>query len=192
MAGFVLVGGRSSRMGRDKARLPVETHLLVEDVAAKVSCIAQSVVLVGHSHLYRDLKIECLDDLRRACGPLAGIETALNSGRGDVSLIVACDMPGLRLEWLEQLVTKASLEESDCVVCRDASGAVHPLCSAWKTSCLPRVRRALDESRFRVLELIKELNPTYISISEAIPNVNTPEEWIAWRIRELREAAPFS
>lgn len=192
VAGFVLVGGRSLRMGRDKARLPVEPRLLVEDVAAKLSCIAQSVALVGDSRLYSDLEIACLDDLRRGCGPLAGIETALTSQRGELSLIVACDMPGLRVEWLEQLVTEASEEERICTVCRDAEGTVHPLCSVWKRNALPRLQRALDEGRLRVLDLIEELNPAYVSISEAIPNVNTPEEWIAWQSREFREAAPFS
>jgi len=177
-------------MGRDKARLSLEPHLLVEDVAAKVGCIAESVALVGESRFYSDLEIECLDDLRRDCGPLAGIETALASGRGDLNLIVACDMPGIRLEWLKQLVTEASQEESDCIVCRDATGAIHPLCSVWKKSCLPQLRQALDEGRWRVLELIRELNATSISISEAIPNVNTPEEWIAWQTRESRETAP--
>lgn len=190
VAGFVLVGGRSLRMGRDKARLPMERHLLVEDVAAKVSCIVQRVALVGDSRLYGDLKIECLDDLRRDCGPLAGIETALTSQRGDLNLMVACDMPGIRMEWLEQLVTEASQGERVCTVCRDAAGTVHPLCSVWKKDALPRLQRALDEGRLRVLDLIEELDPAYVAISEAIPNVNTPEEWIAWQTREFREAAP--
>ncbi len=165
----------------------MNAHLLVEDVAAKVSYIAQSVALVGNSRLYGDLKMECLDDLRRGYGPLAGIEAALTSGRGDLNLIVACDMPGIRVQWLEQLVMKASQDESDCIVCQDATGAVHPLCSAWKKSCLVRVQRALDEGRLRVGQLINELNPAYVSISDAIPNVNTPEEWTAWQARELQE-----
>ncbi len=194
VAGFVLVGGRSTRMGRDKARLPVESHLLVEDVAAKVSCIAQSVALVGDSRLYRDLGIECLDDIRPGCGPLAGIHTALQTKRGDLSLIVACDMPDLRAAWLEQLVIRASQEESDCVVCRDLSGAIHPLCSVWRRNCLPRLERALDEGRLRVLDFIEELDSAYVTISETIANVNTPEEWLAWqtRDRDHRETAPFS
>ncbi len=179
-------------MGRDKARLPVEPHLLVEDVAAKVSCIAQSVALVGDSRLYSDLKIECLDDLRGGCGPLAGIETALKSQRGDLSLVVACDMPGIRVEWLEQLIQEALQEKRVCSVCRDVAGIVHPLCSVWKKDALPRLQRALDEGRLRVLDFIEELNPAYVSIPESIPNVNTPEEWIAWRTREFRKAAPFS
>ncbi len=192
VAGFVLVGGRSLRMGRDKARLPVEPHLLVEDVAAKVSCIAESVALVGDSRLYSDLKIECLDDLRRGCGPLAGIEAALTSQRGDLSLIVACDMPGIRVEWLEQLIEEASQGDRVCIVCRDAADIVHPLCSVWRSDALPQLQKALAEGRLRVLDFIEELNPAYVAISEAIPNVNTPEEWIAWQTPEIREAAPFS
>ncbi|MBV8863838.1 MAG: molybdenum cofactor guanylyltransferase [Acidobacteriaceae bacterium] len=192
VAGFVLVGGRSSRMGRDKARLPLERHLLVEEVAAKVSCIAENVALVGNARLYSDLKIQCLNDLRSGCGPLAGIETALKSGRGDLSLIVACDMPGLQLEWLAQLVATASQQESGCIVCRDKAGIVHPLCSVWKPNCLPQVERALDAGRWRLMELIGALDAVCVSVAETIPNVNTPEEWRAWQAREFREAASFS
>src|SRR6185437_7990145 len=128
VAGFVLVGGRSLRMGRDKARLPLKSSLLIEDVTAKLGFVAQNVALVGESQRYRDLPFECLDDLRPGLGPLAGIETALASGRGELNLIVACDMPNIQIDWLRGLVRRAMNHESDCVVCRDTSGGVHPLC----------------------------------------------------------------
>ena len=85
VAGFVLVGGRSLRMGRDKARLPINSHLLVEDVAAKVGFVSQSVALVGELQHYRDVPFDFVNDLRPSLGPLAGIEAALASGRVDAT-----------------------------------------------------------------------------------------------------------
>ena len=76
-AGFVLVGGQSSRMGRDKARLRIGSGLLVEDVAGKLASCTASVTLVGPPERYADLPFECLPDLRPGLGPLAGIEAAL-------------------------------------------------------------------------------------------------------------------
>src|SRR5438270_145203 len=72
VAGYVLVGGRSSRMGHDKARLRLPAHhlLLVESVAAKVQKVAGNVTLIGNSAAYRDLALECLPDLPRGIGVL--------------------------------------------------------------------------------------------------------------------------
>ena len=180
VAGFVLVGGRSLRMGRDKARLPMNLHSLVEDVAAKVGFVSQSVALVGGLQNYRDLPFDFVNDLRPSLGPLAGIEAALASGRGELSLIVACDMPNLQVKWLQDLITTAIKFNSDCVVCRDSGGAIHPLCGAWRQNSLAGVRNALERGQFRVLDLVKELKAVYLPISEFIQNVNTPDEWESW------------
>jgi molybdenum cofactor guanylyltransferase len=192
VAGFVLVGGSSSRMGRDKARLTIESRLLVEDVAAKVACAAQRVALVGAAERYRDLGMECLSDLRPSLGPLAGIEAALNARQGTLNLIVACDMPNLRVEWLNALVAKAEERKALCVVCQDVNRAIHPLCSVWSEHCLPDVRKALEERRLRVLDLIKELHAEYVAVNDHIRNINTPADWENWRNSPSGEAVQFS
>lgn len=180
VAGFVLVGGRSLRMGRDKARLPLNSYFLAEDVAAKVGFVAQNVALIGGSHRYRDLPFDCLDDLRPCLGPLAGVETALASGRGELNLIVACDMPNIRVEWLRDLVARAIELNSDCLVCKDSRGSLHPLCGVWRQRCLPRVSSALERGQLRVVDLLEELNAVYLPVDEFIHNLNTPDEWETW------------
>jgi molybdenum cofactor guanylyltransferase len=82
-AGFVLVGGDSSRMGRDKALLPLKSGLLIHELAGKVADASGTAALIGEPARYRHLEIDCLADLRPGMGPLAGIETALESGRGE-------------------------------------------------------------------------------------------------------------
>ncbi len=176
----MLVGGRSFRMGRDKARLPFKTHLLVEEVAARVGSVSQSVALVGGSQRYRDLSFDFLYDLRPGSGPLAGIETALASGRGELNLIVACDMPDVRVEWLQRLVATATELGSNCVVCRDSTGSIHPLCGIWRRACLSRVSSALDRRRLRARDLVEELGAAYLPVDQSIDNLNTPAEWQTW------------
>ena len=188
----MLVGGRSSRIGSDKARLPGESHLLVLELAEKVKQVAGNVALIGESHRYRDLHIECLDDLRHSVGPVGGIEAALSSGRGEWNLIVACDMPNLRTEWLEHLLAAACQRESQSVVCRDANGIVHPLCAVWNRSCLPAVRDLLDKGQLRVFDLLQTLSAEQLVVNEPIYNVNTPEEWAKWRASQPRETVSLT
>ncbi|MDQ2712894.1 MAG: molybdenum cofactor guanylyltransferase [Acidobacteriota bacterium] len=192
VAGFVLVGGRSSRMGRDKARLPLESHLLVEDVAAKVRNVAGNVALIGESHRYRDLQLECLDDLRPCLGPLGGIEAALASGRGEFNIIAACDTPNLEEGWLRRLLFEAKERNAHCMICQDTTGKVHPLCSVWKTSCLPAAREALDHRRLRVLDLVQKLQAGVLSIEQPMYNLNTPQDWAEWQNRRSSGAVSFN
>jgi molybdopterin-guanine dinucleotide biosynthesis protein A len=179
-AGFVLVGGHSSRMGRDKALLPLSSRLLIEDIAAKVAAAAGSVALIGAPERYNHLGIECLPDLRPGMGPLAGIEAALESGRGELNLIVACDMPSLEADWLCRPLLKARETDALCVASRDASGIVHPLCAVYRSGCLPVIRRALDAGRLKLLEVIGELGASTLQIGSTVWNINTPQEWAEW------------
>ena len=183
VAGFVLVGGSSSRMGRDKARLPIGTHLLVEDVAAKVKAVASNVMLVGQQDRYSDLQVECLPDLRPGLGPLAGIEAALFSGRGEHNLIVGCDMPGLDPMWLERLVNAAKKRGARCIVSRDETGALHPLCAIYHQACLPDIRAALDARHLRLLDVIQGLHADFMDIERTILNINNPSQWVDWQTR---------
>jgi molybdopterin-guanine dinucleotide biosynthesis protein A len=182
-AGFVLVGGHSVRMGRDKARLSTASGLLLENVAARVLEAAGSVALVGQPERYADLPFDRLADARPGLGPLAGLEAALASRRGDLNLVLACDMPDLPLPWLERLLATARESEDLCVIARDSAGRLHPLCGVYKTACLPLVREALDEGRLRLLDLVANLRAAEIAVPGTIGNLNTPEQWAGWQTR---------
>src|ERR1700761_7300390 len=78
-AGFVLVGGRSSRMGRDKALLPSGSGTLVKEIADSVAAVSGNVALIGRPESYRSLGYDCLEDICPGLGPLSGIHTALHS-----------------------------------------------------------------------------------------------------------------
>jgi molybdopterin-guanine dinucleotide biosynthesis protein A len=167
-------------MGRDKALLEWNSHAVVEDVAARVQNVAGNVALVGRPERYAALGFECLSDLRPGLGPLAGIEAALESGRAELNLIVACDMPGIETEWLRKLLRQAEQSGAFCSVLRDGGGIVHPLCGVYRTECLPEVRRALDEGCLKVHDLVHDLRGEFLDVKGPAPNVNTPEDWLAF------------
>lgn len=176
-AGFVLVGGRSSRMGRDKALLPWRNQTLVENIAAKVRDAAGSVALVGRLAFHKMSLLECFADLRPGLGPLSGVETALASGRGDLNVIVACDLPLLETDWLKLLIRTAQARQVMCVIARDTNGRTHPLCGVYHANCLATVRNALDNGQLKLMEITEELGAEYVELPASIWNVNTPEEW---------------
>jgi molybdopterin-guanine dinucleotide biosynthesis protein A len=178
-AGFVLVGGQSRRMGRDKALLPWKKGVLVQEIAAKAAAAAGPVTLVGHPPGYAHLNLPCIPDLRPGLGPLSGIEAALASSHAELNLILACDMPLMNDAHLARLMETARNSSADCVVTADASGRLHPLLAVYRRACLPRIQSALDEGRLQLTALARDLRPELVPAAEDIVNVNSPAEWEA-------------
>ncbi len=184
-AGFVLVGGNSRRMGRDKALLPWPSGPLVEHIAARLRGVLKDVTLVGDPSRYRHVPLPCLVDVRPGLGPLAGIETALLGSFAEWNLIVACDMPEIADPHLASLLERAGQSGGNCLVTVDALGAVHPLCAMYRKTCLPAIQRALDAKKLRLMAVIEDLDTEFVHSPAPILNVNTPEEWEAIRSKHV-------
>jgi molybdopterin-guanine dinucleotide biosynthesis protein A len=118
-----------------------------------------------------------MPDLRPGLGPLAGIETALVSGRGDFNLILACDLPLIESEWLKVLLEIAQARNARCLVASETGGRVHPLCGVYRSDCLAAIRCALDRGHLRVMEMLDQLGAEHFEVTARMWNVNTPEEW---------------
>ena len=178
-AGFVLVGGASSRMGRDKAHLPIGGGTLLERIACAVSAAAGSVTLVGAPERYAGLGFLLLADTRQGAGPLAGIHTALSASAAAWNLIVACDMPGISAPFLSSLLEAAQASEADCLLPSGPSGLLEPLCAVYHARCAPAIAAALDRGVRKVTDGLAGLRIATLSVAESgwFRNVNTPEEW---------------
>ena len=181
-AGFVLVGGASSRMGRDKASLPFLGRTLVEHVAACVKQAAGSVTLVGAPERYAALPFPRLADTRGGWGPLAGIHTALEHSDADWNLIVACDMPELTTDFLQSLILKADHSDSDCLIPAGPEGRPEPLCAAYRKACLSAIGAALDRGVRKITDGLAGLRIATWPVAEShwFSNVNTPEDWAGY------------
>lgn len=179
-AAYVLTGGQSTRMGRDKALLPYRGATLVQWIAAQALEACSSVTLVGAPERYTHLGLPCLPELYPGCGPLSGIEAALRHSGGGWSLIVACDMPQLTPELFREMFACAEESSADIVAAEPRGGRPEPLCSVWNHRALPAVQAALAAGRYAVHGLFSELQVLHHPIdSEMLTrNVNSPEDWL--------------
>jgi len=178
----VLAGGRSSRMGTDKALLAAAGVRLIERVAREAAQAAGSVTLIGDPARYRDLGYAVIPDLLPGCGPLGGIMTALSVSAADWNLILACDMPEVRAEFLIRLLERAEQGSADCLLPAGPSGLPEPLCGVYHRRALPPIRQAFESGVRKVLDGLAGLHLELLRIDEPGPfrNLNTPEEWIAY------------
>jgi molybdopterin-guanine dinucleotide biosynthesis protein A len=177
--GYVLAGGRSSRMGTDKALLTLGGTTLLERSAAAVRNAVGSVVVVGDPRRYGRFGFPVIEDLYPGTGPLGGIHAALQHAAKEWSLVVACDMPGLDAVWLRRLVEETAGRADADAMLPESGGRQQPLCAVYRRSCLPAFQGALEGGRYKMLDALAGLRVVRIEMGEEarFRNVNTPEDW---------------
>jgi molybdopterin-guanine dinucleotide biosynthesis protein A len=178
-SGYVLVGGRSSRMGRDKARLPYRGEALAEWIARAVKTAAGSATLVGN------LDLGGIPDLYPGEGPLGGILTALRHTPADWNLIVACDMPEVSAEFLERLLAAAERSGADALLPHGPSGRAEPLCAVYHRRAGEPMERHFAGGIRKVTAALVGVATVWLPVAELKPfqNVNTPEDWAGYAVR---------
>ena len=125
--GFVLAGGGSTRMGRDKAFLAVPWNHAGEVRGTVVEQAAGAVVLIGDPVRYAAIGYPVYPDKIPRCGPMGGIYTALSVTATDWNLVVACDMPQLSTPVLRRLLEARSAASADCIAATSAGRAGTPV-----------------------------------------------------------------
>ncbi len=178
-AGFVLTGGESRRMGKDKALLPFESGVLAARIAGTVLRTVGSVRLVGDPERYGQLRFPVIPDLHPGFGPVGGIVTALSISSAELNLVVACDMPGVSVEFLASLLAAAAESTAQCAIPVTPDGRQHPLCAVYRRTAIVQMQRAVEADIHRLLTVIQTLSVHWLPVSTSGPllNVNTPAEW---------------
>lgn len=183
-AGFLLAGGESSRMGRDKALLPYGGQTLAAHVAALLAEAASPVFVVGPRDRYGHLGLPVVEDAHRGAGPLSGIVASLETlsalePETEMALVVACDMPHLRADFLKALAAHAASCAADATLAAGPSGQVEPLCAVYRRTCLPQLAAALAAGQRKVRDALTGLRVARWETPDAslFANANTPAEW---------------
>ena len=179
--GFVVAGGRSERMGRDKARLPWrETTLLDHAVARLRAVCAETRVLCGPEPRYLDQGVAVVTDTAAPACPLTGVYSGLQSLDRDVGLFLAVDLPEVPPAFLSFILEAA--EGWDAAVPVHAAGA-EPLCAAYATSCREPIRKRLEAGDLEMTSFWPEVQVRRVTEDEIrafgdplriFRNMNTP------------------
>lgn len=184
LTGFVLAGGRSSRMGTDKAALQLNGRTLLQHAVQTVGRVTGSqVIILGSQQLYVSYG-PVIEDHYSGCGPLAGIHAALSNSRTRFNLIIAVDTPFLSSALLRHMAARA-LETGAVVTVPEIGGYTHPLCAVYSRDFLPIAESALKSGSFKIVPLFPKDRTCIITEAELarfafdpemFDNLNTPED----------------
>jgi molybdopterin-guanine dinucleotide biosynthesis protein A len=180
-AGFLLAGGMSTRMGRNKALLVFEGETLAERALGKLRDICPEVAIAGGApELSRFGRL--IPDAWPGCGPLAGIVTALEQSACEWNLFLPVDMPFIPGEALRMMLQMGCGGEG-LVVVPQVAERIHPLCGAYSKRVLPVLHAQLKAGRLKMKQAIEATKSfSYMQWDhkpEWFLNVNTPQEFSA-------------
>ena len=193
VAAFVLAGGVSSRMGREKGLLEFGGEPLIARTVRLVEPLVSEVIVVGAPERYSSLGLSAIvdrdfrsgEDREAVLSPLVGIASALTASTATWNQILACDLPYLTPEWINWLLGRAVDSEAQVVMPRTPRG-VEPLAAVYRGECAAPIVAALGRGIRKVTDAMAELRIEFVLEAEwgrhdpdgrVLKNMNTPAEY---------------
>jgi molybdopterin-guanine dinucleotide biosynthesis protein A len=186
ITGVILAGGKSSRMGQNKALMSLGGKRLVDRVVEVMRSVFDDLLMVTNTpEMYADLGIPMVRDVWPEKGSLGGVYSAIYHVATPYCLVVACDMPFLQTAVLRYLITQ--INDYDVVV-PDVLGELQTLHAIYSKACLQPIERRLEANRLRIVGFFPDVRVRTVTGSElesydpellAFQNLNTPEEFQA-------------
>lgn len=181
-------GGKSSRMGQDKALMPFLGRPLIQRVADRLAPIADElIVTTNRPDDYRFLGLALFPDLKPGRGALGGLYTALSSATCETVAVVACDMPFASASLIEAASRLLDQEEADVVIPDSGGGLLEPMHAVYRReTCIPAIEAAIEADKWKLISWfpdvkVRVLQPDEVKTFDpsglAFWNLNTPEEF---------------
>jgi molybdopterin-guanine dinucleotide biosynthesis protein A len=182
----VLAGGKSSRLGAEKALLLLDGQPLITRAVQELSALSDDLIIVTNTPERFEplgLAARLVTDERPGEGSLMGIYSGLKAARHPYAVVVACDMPFLNLPLLRYMLLNAP--GCDVVMPRLES-MLEPLHAVYGRTCLPWMARLLDEGQRKIVAFLPYVKVRHIEEDEidgldplhlSFVNINTPQDW---------------
>jgi len=184
--GFVVAGGRSERMGQDKALLPWGPGTLLDHAAARLASLTTDVrILCGPEARYADrgLRLPVVTDVAPGHGAMSGLHAGLLAQGSSLGLYLAVDLPEVPDLLLRALL--AGAPGFDAVVPVTRRGP-EPLCAVYGPACGPAVARCLEDGNVKMTAFWRDVRVREVGADELsafgdpdrlFANLNSPDEY---------------
>ena len=178
----IMAGGKSKRMGQDKAWIELDGEPLIRRIATVLAQVADEVIVVANDPKYATLGLRVVPDRFPDGGALGGIATGVGAATHDRVLVAACDMPFLSAEVWRVLLDHRPAAD---VVIPKIGGEFETLHALYTKACLAPMERSLAAGKLRVISFFDDVRVQAIEEPElrvadptlrSFTNVNTPEE----------------
>ncbi len=187
----ILCGGKSQRMGTDKALLKIGgKYLIVSIIEALESIFSEVILVTNHKEKFDGIEklkgYKMAEDLYPLCGPMGAIYTSLINSSKEFCFVTACDLPIINTDLILKMYEE--IQDAQGMVC-ERGGFIEPLYAFYHQSVTESFKRQMDSGRYRIIEVYKELSIKKHQINEEdfkifLTNLNTPEDLEAFEKRQ--------
>ncbi|MDO8141909.1 MAG: molybdenum cofactor guanylyltransferase [Candidatus Brocadiales bacterium] len=184
MTAIILAGGKSQRMGSNKAFLKYGDTTFIEHQVMMLSKIFDEIILSANdANAYTSLKLPIVSDMMPGKGPLSGICAGLKRAASSHAFVIACDMPFVDEKLIHYL--RSQINGYDVVVPKSSRG-LEPMHAFYSKNCIQPMYRCLEEGRLRVVDFFPEVKVKIVDEKEfagldasikSLINLNTPDEY---------------
>jgi molybdopterin-guanine dinucleotide biosynthesis protein A len=178
ISGIILAGGRSTRMGSDKAMLDYGNGPIVQALIGQLIPWCAEVLVVSSRHAESQFGgARIVPDEREGMGPLMGILSGLEASERDRCFVIGCDIPHVSIEALMLLYD--AVQDADVAALSVAKGHVEPLYAVYRRTVRTMARKLLDGGERRVQALLQSCNTATVTLPDSgwFANVNTPHDF---------------
>lgn len=183
LTGIILSGGKSIRMGENKAFIEIEGVPIIHRIHTLFkNLFLETIIVTNQKDLFSNLESRIYNDLLPQRGVLGGLYTGLFFSSFQYSFCVACDMPFLKEKVIEYLIK--DIEGYDVIVPRTTDG-LQPLHAIYSKNCLGPIKKVIEQEKFKIIDIYPMVNVKIIEdeefkyldpMGESFININTPEE----------------
>ncbi len=183
IAGIVLAGGMSRRMGTDKAFLKVGTQTFLEKAVSSLTELTSEVFISGSRSDVADFDAIVVPDVFPGKGPLAGIFSVMKQADYSYYFVLPVDLPLVSKDLIKFLISRHS-EDYDITV-PVFKNKLHPLLGVFSNSIKEVLLQCLEEDKLKVKDLLDSVSTNYADVSfrfseQEFANINTPDELNLW------------
>ena len=190
---FILSGGRSSRMGIDKAFLTINSQpLILKMIELLDSIFSEVIISTNNPEVYKFTQRKLIKDIIPDKGPLSGIHSVLQYSNTEKNFIISCDMPLVSGELINYL---CDIKSNKSILLPKAEGRIQQLCGLYSKSILPEIENLLNESskpgsqlKGSIYELINRVDAEIVDVDSQFfyhpnlfLNINTPEDYKSFK-----------
>ena len=187
ITGIVLAGGKSRRMGRDKALMVYQDKPLIQHAVDTLRQVCNKVVISSNKNDYYFTGCEVWPDEIDIHAPMIGIYSCLKRSPDEVNLVLSCDMPLTGIAILKYLLAKHNAYE--IVVPRYNNEFIEPLCALYKRSVIPVMERFIKDRNYSMQEFIRASSHLMLEVipkldfyrDNMFTNINNPGDY-GWLI----------
>lgn len=180
VTGIIFAGGKSSRMGFDKALALYKGQPMISYSIELLKPFCNRILISSSNTLHKDLGYECISDEYQDTGPIGGLSSCLHQSSTEVNICLPCDVPEMKPAVIRHLLS--AYDYSSCIV--PLTPLPEPLIAVYPKAVKGVVKQMISEGKYQMTGIFARFPVKYVELNEfnlqhakhSFANINKPSD----------------